>query len=328
MPADPTLNQVVSLKGNLQIKHLKYLVVLAKERHFGRAARSLSISQPALSQAIQQLEKHFGIPIVSRQQSGFQGLTEEGNEILSWCYQTLADHDRLVFGVGPGERSELRGTLRIGVAPVTMSIISLLTTPFAERHPNVHISAVSRTLKEAERDLRNFDIDVSLNYLGKETISGVRPYDLYEESYYLLIPEGHDLNERKTIDWAEVGELPLCLLAPHLHNRVILDGIFADVGVQPSAVIETDCGLGLFTHIRSGKWLAVVPHSYFYLLGDWAQIRAIPIINPTVTSAIGLLIHDRNPSPPIVQAFVDIAEEALVGQHLDRYRPVNRISAR
>jgi DNA-binding transcriptional LysR family regulator len=315
------------LKSNLQIKHLRYLVVLAKERHFGRAARALAISQPALSQAVQQLEKHFGVPIVSRQQSGFQGFTDEGNEILAWCYQALADHDRLVSSVGAGENSELKGTLRIGVAPVTMSIVSLLTTPFSERHPGVQISAVSRTLKDAERDLRNFDIDVSLNYLGPETIPGTRPYDLYDESYYLLVPEGHYLGDRKSIDWAEVGELPLCLLAPHLQNRVILDRIFSQVGVQPSAVIETDCGLGLFTHIRTGKWLTVVPHSYFYLLGDWALIRSIPIVNPVVTSAIGLLINDRSPVPPVVQAFLDIAEEAQVRRQLDRYRPINRLES-
>ena len=315
------------MKSNLQIKHLRYLAVLAKERHFGRAARVLAISQPALSQAVQQLEKHFGVPIVSRQQSGFQGLTEEGNEILSWCHQALADHDRLVSSVAAGDNSELKGTLRIGVAPVTMSIVSLLTTPFSERHPNVQISAVSRTLKDAERDLRNFDIDVSLNYLPAEAAAGMRPYDLYDESYYLLVPEGHDLGMRKSIDWAEVGELPLCLLAPHLQNRVVLDGIFAQVGVQPSAVIETDCGLGLFTHIRTGKWLTVVPHSYFYLLGDWAVIRSIPIVNPMVTSSIGLSVVDRSPVPPVVQAFLDVAEEAQVRRHLDRYKPISRLDS-
>lgn len=297
--------------------------MLAKERHFGRAARALSISQPALSQAIQQLEKHFGVPIVSRQQSGFQGLTVEGGEILTWSYQTLADHDRLVSGVNVGDNIELKGTLRIGVAPVTMSIVSLLTTPFSERHPNVQISAVSRTLKDAERDLRNFDIDVSLNYLGETTIPGTRQYDLYDESYYLLVPDGHYLSDRKSIDWAEVGELPLCLLAPHLQNRVILDGIFNQVGVQPSAVIETDCGLGLFTHIRTGKWLTVVPHSYFYLLGDWALIRSIPIVNPVATSAIGLMVLDRTPVPPAVQAFLDISEEAQIRQLLCRYKPMS-----
>jgi DNA-binding transcriptional LysR family regulator len=307
------------LKSGLQIKHLHYLVVLAKERHFGRAAAVLAISQPALSQAIQQLERHFGAPIVLRQQSGFQGFTGEGNAILLWARQALSDHHRLLH-LRPDDESELRGTLKIALAPVTMSIVSLLTTPFNERYPHVKVSVLSRTLRELERDFRNYDVDVGVNYLDAVTLTGLRPYALYNEAYYLLVPDGHYLADRKSIDWREVGELPLCLLAPELQNRIILDGIFAQVGVAPQAVIETDCSLGLFAHMRSGRWLTIVPHSYFYLLGDWAFIRAIPIVNPFVTSAIGLLIHERNPIPPIVHAFVEVAQASMIEQHLDRYR--------
>jgi DNA-binding transcriptional LysR family regulator len=308
------------LKSGLQIKHLHYLVVLAKERHFGRAAGVLSISQPALSLAIQQLERHFSAPIVLRQQSGFQGFTGEGNAILSWARQALSDHDRLLNSGTEDTRHELRGTLKIALAPVTMSIVSLLTTPFNERYPHVSVSVMSRNLRDLERDFRNFDVDVGVNYLDAVTQPGLRPYALYNEAYYLLVPDGHYLGDRKSIDWREVGQLPLCLLAPELQNRIILDRIFAQVGVKPQAVIETDCSLGLFAHMRSGRWLTIVPHSYFYLLGDWAFIRAIPIVNPFVTSAIGLLIHERNPIPPIVRAFIEVAQATMIEQHLDRYR--------
>lgn len=309
------------MKSNLQIKHLKYLVVLAKERHFGRAANQLSISQPALSQAVQQLEKHFGVPIVQRQQSGFQGFTPEGNDILAWARQAVVEHERLVSKTATNSRQDLRGSLRLALAPVTMSIVSLLTAPFADRYPNVTISIMSRTLRDLERDFRNFDVDVGVSYLDAVELPGLRPYHLYDESYFLLVPDDHDLSDRTSISWAEVGELPLCLLAPALQNRIILNGIFAQVGVTPQAVIETDCSLGLFAHMRSNKWLTVVPHSYFYLLGDWGFIRSIPIENPLVTSSIGILVQERNPIPPVIEAFLEVAEDAKVAQHLDRYRP-------
>lgn len=202
-----------------------------------------------------------------------------------------------------------------------MSIVSLLTTPFADRYPNVIISITSRTLRDLERDFRNYEVDVGVSYLDAVELPGLRPYHLYNESYYLLVPDGHYLSDRRSIEWREVGELPLCLLAPGLQNRVILNGIFAQVGVIPQAVIETDCSLGLFAHMRSNKWLTVVPHSYFYLLGDWGYIRSIPIVAPTVTSAIGVLIQESHPIPPVVQAFVEIAADAEVAQHLDRFRP-------
>lgn len=297
------------------------MVVLSRERHFGRAANQLSISQPALSQAVQQLERHFGVPIVRRQQSGFQGFTTEGSEILEWAKQAVSEHDRLVNTTGMDSRRELRGSLRLALAPVTMSIVSLLTTPFANQYPNVTISILSRTLRELERDFRNFDVDVGVSYLDAVELTGLRPHHLYNESYFLLVPDGHDLSDRTSISWAEVGELPLCLLAPELQNRIILNGIFAQVGVTPQAVIETDCSLGLFAHMRSNKWLTIVPHSYFYLLGDWGYIRSIPIENPVVTSSIGILIQDRNQISPVIEAFIEIAEDAKIAQHLHRYMP-------
>jgi DNA-binding transcriptional LysR family regulator len=114
--------------------------------------------------------------------------------------------------------------------------------------------------------------------------------------------------------------LPLCLLTPDLQNRIILNGIFERVGTAPQAVIETNCSLGLFAHMRSGKWLTIVPHSYFYLLGDWALIRSIPIVEPMVTSAMGMLIHERKPIPPTIAAFIEVVEEARISDQLDRYR--------
>jgi DNA-binding transcriptional LysR family regulator len=309
------------LKNGLQIKHLHYLVVLSKERNFGRAANALAISQPALSQSVQQLERHFGVSIVQRHQAGFQGFTCEGEKILAWARQAVADHDRLVHEAGKEHDADLRGSLRLSLAPVTMSIVSLLTTPFAERYPNVTISIKSQTLRQLEQDFRNFDVDVGISYLDAVEQPGLRPYFLYDESYFLLVPDGHYLGDRRSIGWKEVGDLPLCLLAPSLQNRVILNKVFDQVGVKPKAVIETDCSLGLFAHMRSNKWLTVVPHSYFYLLGDWGYIRSIPIEAPIITSAIGVLIQERSPIPSVIQAFLEIAEEAKVAQHLERFKP-------
>ena len=204
--------------------------------------------------------------------------------------QAVVEHERLVSKTATNSRQDLRGSLRLALAPVTMSIVSLLTAPFADRYPNVTISIMSRTLRDLERDFRNFDVDVGVSYLDAVELPGLRPYHLYDESYFLLVPDDHDLSDRTSIGWAEVGELPLCLLAPALQNRIIINGIFAQVGVTPQAVIETDCSLGLFAHMRSNKWVTVVPHSYFYLLGDWGFIRSIPIENPLVTSSIGILI--------------------------------------
>ncbi len=139
-------------------------------------------------------------------------------------------------------------------------------------------------------------------------------------SAWLLTPRSIFGAATQSIDWQEAGNQPLCLLSRHLHNRIIIDRIFASVGVTPKAVIETNCSLGLFAHMRSGSWLTIVPHSYFYLLGDWVFIRSIPIVNPASTATIGLVIHERDPISPAVRAFVEVAQQAGIGKQLDRYR--------
>ncbi len=303
----------------MQLRQLKYLVVLAREGHFGRAANALSISQPALSQALQQVERHFGTPIVDRDQNGFHGFTERGEAILQWARQALADHDRL-RAPERGRGGELSGALRIGIAPVVMSVVALITTPYGERHPDVSLAVLAKNVPEIERSLRAFDIDAGVTYLDGVTQPGLRRYVLYEESYYLLVPSDHALRGCASIGWREVGAWPLCLLTPDLHMRIVLQRAFAAASVDPKAVIETNCSLGLFAHVRSGKWLTIVPHTYFYLLGDLAYIHAIPIVSPVVLSTIGLVIQERMPLSPLLRSFVDSVVDADLAGQLARYR--------
>ncbi|MCP6756238.1 LysR family transcriptional regulator, partial [Klebsiella pneumoniae] len=75
-------------------RQLEYLVTLAREQHFARAAEACNVSQPALSAAIRRLEEELGVSIVERGQK-FVGLTEDGARILGWARQTLAAWDGL-----------------------------------------------------------------------------------------------------------------------------------------------------------------------------------------------------------------------------------------
>ncbi|MFJ8958540.1 LysR family transcriptional regulator [Lentzea sp. NPDC102401] len=76
------------------LRQLEYLVALARERHFGRAAEACHVSQPSLSAAISKLERELGVPIVSRGRR-FESLTPEGERVLLWAHRMLADRDAL-----------------------------------------------------------------------------------------------------------------------------------------------------------------------------------------------------------------------------------------
>lgn len=72
------------------LQKLEFMIALARERHFGRAAESCGVAQPTLSQAIQQLEETFNVPLVIRS-SRFQGFTPEGDLMLIWARRLVGD---------------------------------------------------------------------------------------------------------------------------------------------------------------------------------------------------------------------------------------------
>ncbi len=103
------------------LRQLSYLVALAKERHFARAAASVNITQPALSAAIRQLEEELGVMLVERDKR-FNGFTPEGQEVLLWARRMLADEDSLRQGILNARRS-LTGNLRLGVIPSALPLV-------------------------------------------------------------------------------------------------------------------------------------------------------------------------------------------------------------
>ena len=104
-------------------RQLEYLVALDRERHFGRAAASCHVSQPALSEAIRSLERELGVPLVRRGRR-FEGLTPEGERVLTWAQRAVANLRGLEQEVSR-LREGLVGTLRLGAIPTSLPTSSL-----------------------------------------------------------------------------------------------------------------------------------------------------------------------------------------------------------
>lgn len=305
----------------MQLRQLEYLVILARERHFGRAAQACEISQSALSQALRNIEQEFGVPIVDRRNQGFRGFTPEGTRILEWARGLLADRKTLLQQIAGSDPEKLSGHLRIGVIPMATPMVSLITTPFQKQFPGVTVSLQSQTSAQIVRGLERFDLEVGITYLDHAAHAGLRPYDLYEESYYLLTPEGHPIAAQAQVSWREAADLPLCLLSPEMLNRLLLDSIFQSAGVSPKTVIDTDCAVVLCSHVRSGAWFTIVPHAFFFLIGGWKGTKAIPLVEPVASNTMGVLIAERHPLPPLVGALTEVVQAVDIAGELKKYVP-------
>ena len=99
----------------MQMRHLRYFVALADERHFGRAAASCHVSQSTLSAALRLLEEEIGAPLVERDKR-FKGLTAEGVALVDWARRILAERRRLDQEIA-ALHDGLSGELKLGAVP-------------------------------------------------------------------------------------------------------------------------------------------------------------------------------------------------------------------
>jgi DNA-binding transcriptional LysR family regulator len=297
------------------LRQLEYLSALWSEGHFGRAARACHVSQPALSAGIRKLETELGVQIVQRGRR-FQGFTPEGEQVLRWAQRILAEREELGLLLS-SMRGGLSGVLRIGAIPTALSAASLLTTPLREQHPLVSFSLESMSSREIVTRLNDFDIDGGMTYVDGEPLGAVRVIPLYRERYLLLTPADSEFAGRDSVTWREAGAAQLCLLTSAMQNRRILDGYFADAGVEVKPVVETDTISAVYAHVASMGLSSVIPHAWLHGFGVPQGARVLPLPPPKRSFHVGLVLAGRGPESMLARALAETARQVDVGRRLD-----------
>ena len=287
------------------LRQFEYLVALARERHFGRAAQACHVTQPTLSAAIREMEEELGAPIVERGHR-YLGLTPQGLVALERAQRVLGEVAELRREVESLARG-VSGRLRLGVVPTALPVVTKLTSAFLTRHPAVTFTIRSLTSHEIQRGIEEFELDAGLTYLDNEPLERVRARPLYAEDYLFLTPAQGPFAGRESLTWVEAAQVPLCLLTPDMQNRRILDGIFRSVGAIPKPAVETNSLLNLVAHAAHGPWSAIVPRPLLQFLGPPGSTKAIPLVEPEAYRSIGLIVADREPLAPLARALMSLA---------------------
>ena len=288
------------------IDKLDFILALAREKHFGRAAEACGVTQPTLSAGVKQLEEQMGVLLVNRG-SRFQGFTPEGQRVLEWARRIVGDTRQMREEIN-SLRHGLSGRLRIAAIPTALAMVAALTTPYRERHPNVQFTIYSRNSLDVLELLDNLEIEAGITYVENEPLGRVSTVPLYRERYRLLTAADAPLGNRDTVTWAEVAQVPLCLLTPDMQNRRIIDRLLKSAGGEARPTLESDFMILLFSHVRTGRWASVMPARLAETLGLTDTIRAIPITHPEAVQTIGLVVPARAPMTPITAALVEQAK--------------------
>ncbi|MGA0614673.1 LysR family transcriptional regulator [Paracoccus sp. KR1-242] len=282
------------------IDKLSMFMVLAREKHFGRAAEVLGITQPTLSSAIRALEEQLGVQLV-RRGSRFQGLTPEGERVLGWARRIVGDA-RALQAEMQASRKGVTGLLRLGVIPTAMPRIAELTGPFLRRHPEARVSILSRSSDEIREQIEALELDAGVTYLDSEPLGRVQSLPLYRETYCLI---SRDVSQGP-VDWAEAAERPLCLLTPDMQNRRIVTRHLVEAGSDALPRVESTSMLAILSHVATGDWAAILPRSLARGLPLPEGVGARDLVGEG--HMVGLVTARREPHPPLVEALLRSAD--------------------
>ncbi|UXA20444.1 LysR family transcriptional regulator [Mycobacterium sp. SMC-4] len=288
------------MSAEVHLVALEYLVALARERHFGRAAAACHVSQPTLSVAIRKLEHDLGVPVVLRGRR-FEGFTDEGARILTWAHRILAERDELLADV-ERMRGGLTMTARIAAIPTSIPASPLLSAELLRQHPSASIRVEALSSREIARRLADFEIDAGLTYLDDESPPGCRQTALYREHYVLLAPQSSPVMSDVSISWAAAATLPLCALTPEMRNRRIINAHMAAAGVDFAPVVEADTVGAIFAHLLNSEFATIASHAWLHAFGVPDGMAVRPMSDNRDGPTVGVITLARAPESPVSAA--------------------------
>jgi DNA-binding transcriptional LysR family regulator len=277
----------------------RYLIALAREKHFGRAAAACHVSPSTLSAAIRDIEETLGVTVVERGQQ-FTGLTPEGEIVVEYAQRVAARVDDLKQELAR-LRDVLTGRLRLGVIPTAMSAVAGLTSAFCRRHAGVTVEVLSLTNDEILDRLQRFELDAGLIYLSSVNDSSFKTVTLWCERHVLLTAVGGPFSDFETVTWRQASSTPLCLLTPDMLNRQTINRVFKQVGTVVTPILETNSILAILAHVGSGLCSSIIPRSVLEQIGTPPGVVAVELVEPSVDWATGLVTLAREPAPPMVR---------------------------
>ena len=286
----------------IELRLLRYFAAVAEERHVGKAAARLFISQPALSQQIRALEEQVGVPLFTRHPRGVE-LTEAGEVLLDEARAVLGEADRLESTVMQLRRG--RGeTLRIGLPPgLPRALLPRLLAALREQEPEAGADIRELTTPEQVAALVDGTLDLGL---VREPVTDDRlsRRTLLVEPLGVSLPAGHRLAGESSLSLRQLAdELFVCFpraWAPALHDVLVDELRVRDIQArfQDSEHLSTTEGMvagGLGITLSAPPWLEDVPGIVWRPLADThIEIRTAAAWragnrSPLLTRLIGLL---------------------------------------
>ena len=272
----------------MNLRHLEYFLAVARERHFTRAAQSLYVSQPTLSQQIGQLEKELGAPLFDRTGKRVR-LTAAGALFEQHAKNIVAEIKSTRVALDELAGLE-RGELRIGVVQtVGAYLVPALVARFNALHAGVTLQIDELSGDGIETGLLEGDLDIGIGFTPPQQ-SDIEAHVLFEEDLVLVVPASHRLAKRKRLKLSELDGEPMVLMPRAFCTRRLWDEAAQRVGIAPRVVIEMN-SIGAIVSTVCATEIATILPALTLQAGDWPgeKLRAVKLSDPTPRRQVGLM---------------------------------------
>lgn len=284
----------------VDLRHLRYFVAVAEERHFGRAAERLHMAQPPLSQAIRQLEAELGVPLLHRTTRRVE-LTDPGRAYLARALDILAGIDDAAHEARRVAAGAV-GHLAIGcVGSATYSLLPALSRTLAAELPGVDFSFRGEMLAPDQVEaLRTGAIDVALlRPPAAEPSLTLTP--LRRDRLLVAMPADHPLAARRQVRAADLGGADLIVHSADRRSAMydVVLSVLRDAGVEPRIRHEVGETSTLVTLVAGGLGVAVVPEPVTALALEGVAYR--PLVRPVATVELAVAHRNDRTAPHLMR---------------------------
>jgi LysR family hydrogen peroxide-inducible transcriptional activator len=284
----------------MTLNELRYIVAVAQEKSFGRAAQRCFISQPALSVAIQKLEEELQTQLFERGKSEVT-VTPVGERIVEQAHKVLEEAAQ-IRDIAQAGRNQLAGLFRLGaIYTVAPYLLPDLVPALNARAPDMPLEIEENVTEQLEAALKTGRIDAAIIALPFQP-PGIAIEFLYEEPFQVVVPQRHPWAKRKTIDPSELaGEHAILLNVGHCFRDQVLESCpelnRGDAPVTRSNSLET-----IRNMVASGLGISVLPRDALTPKYHSRLVVPVPFSRPVPSRRIALAYRKSFPRPAAIAA--------------------------
>jgi LysR family hydrogen peroxide-inducible transcriptional activator len=288
----------------MTLTELRYIVAVARERHFGRAAEACFVSQPTLSVAVKKLEEELGVTLFERG-PGEVSVTPAGSRIVEQAQRVLEEASR-IREIAQAGRDPLAGPLHLGaIYTIGPYLLPKLIPILRRTAPAMQLHIQENFTHRLGEMLKSGEVDVIIIALPYEE-PGVVTQGVYDEPFLVAIPKGHPWEARKRVTSDELTRESLLLLGEgHCFRDQVLEICHVVRGKDRSPLAKTVEGGSLETirqMVASGVGVTVLPSTSVNAASSSDLIRILPFARPVPTRRVGLAWRRSFPRPEAIEA--------------------------